>query len=114
MLSHVSRPMMVVFLTLTIAISGCASASPSTTVRASAPSTSQPQGADAFCAGSTYTQCVANLTLALQQGWKRIAICEYPNGGGDIVRIEEGNTAAGACDHLARSQVISAKEIDVP
>lgn len=105
MFSRVSRPMMVVFVTLAIAISGCGSASPST---------SQPQGADAFCAGTTYTQCVANLTLALQQGWKHIAICEYPNGGGDIVRIEEGNTAAGACDHLARSQVLSAKEIDLP
>ena len=103
MVSHASRPMMVAFLTLTIAISGCASAA-----------RSHPQGADALCAGSTYTQCVANMTLALQQGWKHIAICEYPNGGGDIVRIEEGNTAAGACDHLARSQVVSAKEIDVP
>jgi uncharacterized protein YceK len=105
MLSRVSRLMMVVFVTLAIAISGCGSASPST---------SQRQGADAFCAGSTYTQCVPNLSLALQQGWKRVAICEYPNGGGDIVRIEEGNTAAGACDHLARSQVVSAKEIDLP
>ena len=105
MSSQDSRPVMVALLTLTIAITGCASASSSP---------SQPQGADALCAGTTFTRCVPNMTLALQQGWKRIAICEYPNGEGEVVQIEEGNNAAGMCEHLAPNRWVGAREVDVP
>lgn len=106
-LSHVARPVVVVLMTLTLAVS----TRPKASVQAGAPATAQPSIADALCAGTTYTGCVADLTMALELGWKRIAICEFPNGHGDIAKIEAGQTPEFLCSGTGPSKVFKAIEL---
>jgi hypothetical protein len=50
------------------------------------------------CAGTSYSRCVASLTLAVSAfPGSVVAICEYGAGEGDVVTVDENETAEAAC-----------------
>ena len=50
------------------------------------------------CAGTTYSRCVQTLTQAMDIfPGTLIAICEYPDGEGDVVTVDASETPEAAC-----------------
>jgi hypothetical protein len=53
--------------------------------------------AEDMCAGATYGGCVDGVAKAVDAGWKLFAICEFANGGGDVVRLDKSADAGNKC-----------------
>lgn len=94
-----------------------------TTTKVPAPTTTKaPRSPDVStfaaeaCAGSSYERCTDSVAfmLGLTSAGTTLAICEYGSGQGDVVIVEEGDTAEAACSAdglISPSEVFATVEV---
>ncbi len=68
-----------------------------------------------ICAGTTYGGCRESLTLAADVfSGEIVAVCEYPDGTGDVILLETEADAEAACSAdglIAGSRVVKVLEL---
>jgi hypothetical protein len=106
---------------LALSLAACGGAAPSAAepaVTAASATDGASQLVANACAGTTYTRCLTSLASAVDVfAGSTVAICEYGAGEGDVVTVDEGETAEDACSGgglIEPSTVHATVEIPAP